>query len=364
MSDQQTPNAPDYSPVINAFNSISQHAADAGSSAMDWAKGMVAKNTDLTDLVNRGLTDTQGTFGPAADRALAGSERTRNEATDYLRGQRDRYADPSRKAADMGAAGAQAAQADEAARDASTRELESYGVNPAATRFAALDIPARLQSAATRVGAENIASRTDDALADQSNAALLNQGNTEAGIAGSQAGTAANAGTGAVNTSLANTSSGYQGLGTDLAWTGARTGAVGGQSSAMNNQFSNQADAAKIANSSSSGLGALLGTGASMLGRGGALASGGALAPLMAFEEGGAVPTGMSPTSGAAIDDVPAVGPGGPAALNAGEFVLPKDVVSWKGEEWLQKLIASARAAKQGAGAKPETKAAPQPVLA
>lgn len=364
MSDNETVAAPDYSPVMAAFNEISKYAGDRGQEAYKWAKDMVAKNTDLTNLVNTGLVGIGGAFDDAARDSLAAGKATRDEAVGYLQDQRDRYTDPARKAMDMGAAGAQAAQATEAARDASTRELESYGVNPASTRFAALDIPARLQSAAIRVGAENIAGRQGEVMADNANQQLLAQGNVDTGQAAQQAGVSTGARTGAVNTALGNTASGYAGLGTDLAWTGAKTGAVSGSGNTLNQQFSNQAQAAKQNSSTSSGIGSLLGLGASMLGSGGAFGAGGALAFLEEggsvddINGGGAVPAEMSPSGGAAVDDIPAVSPNGPAMLNAGEFVIPQDVVRWKGEEWLQKLIMSARKAMDGAPAKPEQQGA------
>jgi hypothetical protein len=59
----------------------------------------------------------------------------------------------------------------------------------------------------------------------------------------------------------------------------------------------------------------------------------------------------MSASKGAITDDVP-------ARLNAGEFVLPKDVVSWLGEEKLHKLIMSTREKQKQtvaeSGAEPE----------
>jgi hypothetical protein len=87
----------------------------------------------------------------------------------------------------------------------------------------------------------------------------------------------------------------------------------------------------------------------------------------MYAEEGGAVPEPMSaPTHsgvpvrpeqsasrGAIEDDVP-------ARVNVGEFIVPKDVVSWKGEEFFQKLIQGSRGAKEGAPAKPSYGAAPK----
>jgi hypothetical protein len=48
------------------------------------------------------------------------------------------------------------------------------------------------------------------------------------------------------------------------------------------------------------------------------------------------VPQSASPTRGAVQDDVN-------AKMEPGEFVWPKDVVSWKGEQWMQKEIEKAR---------------------
>jgi hypothetical protein len=61
-----------------------------------------------------------------------------------------------------------------------------------------------------------------------------------------------------------------------------------------------------------------------------------------------------SPSRGAVEDDVP-------ARVQPGEFIFPKDVMAWKGEEWAQKEIMKARAAQHnpdGKPAKPEAKPA------
>jgi hypothetical protein len=48
----------------------------------------------------------------------------------------------------------------------------------------------------------------------------------------------------------------------------------------------------------------------------------------------------MSPSGGAIEDDIPAELPdGGPARLNAGEFVMPKRTVAWYGEKGMQAFI-------------------------
>jgi hypothetical protein len=58
---------------------------------------------------------------------------------------------------------------------------------------------------------------------------------------------------------------------------------------------------------------------------------------------GGFVSHEMSPSGGSTTDDVQ-------ARLNAGEFVVPKDVAAWKGKEFFYKLIAQARANRSGGG--------------
>lgn len=64
-------------------------------------------------------------------------------------------------------------------------------------------------------------------------------------------------------------------------------------------------------------------------------AKGGAVPPIRPTT-GGAVPRQASPSQGARTDDVP-------ANLNVGEFVIPKDVAAWKGQEFFQKLIMTSR---------------------
>lgn len=61
---------------------------------------------------------------------------------------------------------------------------------------------------------------------------------------------------------------------------------------------------------------------------------------------GGQVPTSASPSGGQRTDDVR-------AHLNAHEFVIPKDVAQWKGQEFFQKLIMQSRKSRMGAPAKP-----------
>lgn len=69
-------------------------------------------------------------------------------------------------------------------------------------------------------------------------------------------------------------------------------------------------------------------------------AAGGSVAPRggppMKPTTGGYVPPQASPSGGRQTDDVR-------ANLNSGEFVVPKDVAAWKGQEFFHKLIAQSR---------------------
>ena len=63
--------------------------------------------------------------------------------------------------------------------------------------------------------------------------------------------------------------------------------------------------------------------------------------------QGGFVSRELSPSGGSKVDDVQ-------ARLNAGEFVIPKDVAHWKGKEFFYKLIAQARKNRSGGNEQPQ----------
>ncbi len=362
MSDSDVPAAPDYSPIINAQTNLANSAIKNGTDMMKWAKEQFANNRNLADMVTQGLIRTRDTAMDASDDARSSSDDLLGIGEERLKDNLDKYTDPTRRAANMGAAQAQVAQNFDAARDNATRELEGFGINPASTRFAALDLGARTQQAAAMASAGNVASRTDDALADQAADKLITQGNTRDAAANTAAGIANQAGMGASGVDLATTASGANTMGTNLAWTGAAGNALQGAAGTTNQQYTNQADQFKNEKSNSSGIGSLIG-GIAGLGKdtlGGSMLSsiGGSL--MMALEEGGAIPAvgpggvpeggaipvGASPSRGAVTDDIP-------AKVNAGEFIVPKDVAAWKGEEFFQKLIMQSRKMKEEAPAKP-----------
>jgi hypothetical protein len=75
----------------------------------------------------------------------------------------------------------------------------------------------------------------------------------------------------------------------------------------------------------------------------------------------GQVSPALSPSGGKQVDDVSAQGPQGPINLNSGEFVIPRDVAMWKGQEFFQNLISQSRQKRVMAPAhgKPKSPGAP-----
>jgi hypothetical protein len=75
----------------------------------------------------------------------------------------------------------------------------------------------------------------------------------------------------------------------------------------------------------------------------------------------GGVSPALSPSGGQQVDDVQAQGPQGPINLNSGEFVIPRDVAMWKGQEFFQNLISQSRQKRVTAPAhgKPKSPGAP-----
>lgn len=256
---------------------------------------------------------------------------------------------------DMGRAAATVAQQFEGARRSALQSLESYGVDPSSTRFAALDLGTRIDQAAAMAGAANMQRNQTEGMGRALRSEAINVGRGYPGqVAGTYA-TAQQAGNAGANAQLAGTASGASTMGTGTQWTGQGVGALGTWGNTLNMGYQNQIAQFNANQNASSGFGGLLGAGLGLLGNAGlAFEKGGAVPqPASALPvgpnvtPGGNVPRTASPSGGRAIDDVP-------ARLTAGEFVVPKEAVSWFGEKHFQQLVAKAQKEKSTAVAKPQ----------
>lgn len=364
---------------------------------MTFAKEQQAKNDALSQQVVDSAVRTQD-----ANTAAAAADRKRYQdiyqpIEDKMAADALSYASPERKALEMGRASAQVATQFDAQRTAALQNLEGFGVDPSSTRYAALDIGTRAAQAAAQAAAANQTGQMVDATGRALQSEEVNVGRGYPGqvagtygtalAAGNQAinsglaatasgannlygagNSAVNAGLGltasgvnsifgagntAINSNLASTASGANTMGTAPGWSGLGIGALGTQAGAVNagtgalgtwgniiNQgYANQVEAYKAQQSSSSGIGGILG--------------GIAGAVISKWEDGGAIPTpDATPTPGGAIPVTSSVSRGAVsddvhAMLTPGEFVVPKDVMQWKGEEFFQGLIAKSRENRQ-----------------
>lgn len=343
----EAPAAPDLTPVVNAYKEASAQSFKLGQDQLNWAKEQYASTKGTTDKVVDALLASQGKVDQRADEYYQRYKDTFEPAQDRYLSDAENYDTVQRRDANVGQAQGAVARNFDAARDAATRQLEGFGVNPASTRFAALDIGTRAQEAAAKAAAGTQAIRDTEATGLALRANAINMGNGLPGQSNAASGTAAGAGTGAVGSGNSTLSTGSGAMTAPSAYTGQGISAIGGWGNTLNQGYANQVDAFKANNAATSGIGSLLGAAAGVGAKLYGFAEGGAVPD----PSGGAIPTSASPSGGAQTDDVP-------ARLNAGEFILPKDVVSWIGEKQLQAQIQKARTEKQGAGAKPAIGAA------
>jgi hypothetical protein len=336
------PPPPDYSQIAAANEKAAAIQAQVSREKLAWAKEQYASDRGITERVVNSALRTQdiNDQNAAYDRQRYQNlyQPLENEAIAEAKN----FASPERQRLEMGKAQANVAQQFDTARNAATQNLESFGIDPSSTRCAALDQGMRIQQAAASAAAGNQAQAMTEAQGRALRSEAINVGRGYPGQVAATYGTALQAGNQAVNSTLAQTQSGASTMGTGMQWQQGANQSLANWGNTLHQGYQDQM-AAYNANNQGSGWGSALG----MIG---GMAIKGAMTAMMA--EGGQVPHDASPSSGGAIDDVP-------ARLTAGEFVFPKDVMQWKGEEWAQKQIQSARVAKDQAVAKPAIGPAP-----
>jgi hypothetical protein len=253
------------------------------------------------------------------------------------------YATPERQEYEAGKAEADVAAQFAQARQTAQDRLEAFGVDPSQARGGALDLQSRIAEAAAQASAGNQSRFRTEQYADQLMANVINTGKGYPQQVLAAAGQAGQSGNQATNTGLATTASGANTMGTGYQWQGMGNQGLGMWGQMLNAGFQNKLASWQADQEASSGWGDILGVAASF---------GGKAMGIPGFQEGGAIPEDegmylpeeMSPSGGAIEDDIDAEIEGGrPAKLNAGEFVMPKDVVSWMGEKGMQQFILKAR---------------------
>jgi hypothetical protein len=316
----KAPKPPDYSPIANAQMETGKQMMEYMNKTFEEAKIQNEKMYNLT----KEVTDVQ--LATAKDQSeFAKRERERYEK-DFLpmeekfRKEAEEYDTPDRRAAASGRAIADVGSAMDAERDASARRLASFGVDPSMLRSGALDLQSRVAAGAIKAKAGTDAGLQveDTGRAMRAAAINLGRGLPAQSVSSAQTGTgaggaAAGAGQGAVGT-------GMGALNDSSRWGVGASGAFGGAGNALSQGYQD-ALGAYTANQQYGPAGMLQTITGGIAGA----------ATGKFFEEGGPVLPEDSPSRGLRTDDVK-------ANVNVGEYIVPKEVVRWKGEEFFEKL--------------------------
>lgn len=377
-----TPQAPDYSQYISAMSNVGNTLTGYAGDLYKWATtqgqnlGNIASSvgTRAANMADSAASAGQGlvsnwmnTYGPIYQQQ---ADRTRAFAKDL----------PATMESWAGKYAADAGMAFDASAAATKRKLQGYGLSAPSVGTGAIDAATANQRALGITAASEqgrmAAMQYGDTLTNQT----LQTGTQIPTVAGQQQNVGLAAGNQQVNAPESAVSTTAGAYAPSQGYYNTAYPYMSAWGNTMATSYNQALQAEQIGNNApGSGWGALAGTligaagtvaGAYFGGPAGAMA-GGAIGRAVGtgtgitYAEGGevgaintfagagsVVPASMSPSGGAKTDDVvvPVNGPGGgqeQAAINVGEGILPKDVMQWKGEEWMQKEIAKARQGMQ-----------------
>lgn len=341
----------DFAGMIAAQNQAAQanQMLQLGREQLAWAREQYEKDRAITEPLIKALTESTTQSLAFAKEQKDFYDKVYKPMEEKFAAEAADWASPERKEKEAARAQATVAQEFDVQRSNAEAQLKDFGINPNSGRYMSNLMQSRVaQGATSAAAAENARYNTEmTGLALQGQAiatgrgypAAINQ-TTATGQAGAQAG---------VQGQLAQTASGAATMGTPTQYYGLGNQALGMWGQQASNMFNTQYQGYLQEQAKPSTLGMIAGlfggaastaagvyAGTRKWAHGGAVgkyADGGDVTP------GGAVPVGASPTRGQIEDDVP-------AQLTAGEFVLPKDVVSWIGEERAHQIIDKARKAR------------------
>lgn len=343
-----------------------QESYALGSQQLDWAKSVWNQEQPLVNQAEQGQLASQQLTNQFAQQQYGLYTNTYAPLQQAYAQQAQQWASPGQQQVNAGAAMTMQANAGEAARNSATQQLESFGINPGSTRFAGLDIGSRTAQAAATAGAGTQAVQATKLQGLGLESGAINTGmglpNQTAGLAATGTG----AGSAAAGAAQGNLATGSSAMTAPTNWFNTGAANMNTYVNAVNGYNQAQLGYAQVGAMQGMGMGALAGGLLGMLEGGGptdpstysggngvipsrnpgsATPSPGAV-PGHAIPPGGTpggvIPSHASPSQGRDPDDVP-------ARLTVGEFVMPKDVVAWKGQEHFYKEIDKQRAAAEQA---------------
>jgi hypothetical protein len=329
MGKKSAPSAPDLTPQANASMEIAAMNRDLANQQLDWAKEQDANNRAVLERV-------LGTQLPIMEQTFQQAQQDRQRyittfqpIEDSLVAEAKDYATPQRAELERSKAIGDVNSQFDAQRRNSLQRLESYGIDPSTTRSQALDIGVRTaQAAATAAAATGATQRVED-VGRALRADAIGLGRGLPSMVASSYGQAIGAGNAGMGNANAYTGGGIAARTSGQGFTGQALQGYGQSANIRSQGFQNELGAF---NAQTAATGQML----DMVGTIGGAALGG-------MAEGGVVPSEgalpVSPIPGQPTDVKPIM-------ATPGEFVMPEDVVRFKGEEFFHKLKMKARETK------------------
>lgn len=323
MGKKSAPAAPDLTPQANASMEIAAMNRDLAQQQLNWAKEQDANNRAILERV-------LGTQLPIMEETFkqAQQDRQRYISTfqpieDSLVQEAQSYATPERANLERSRAIADVNTEFDAQRRNSLQRLESYGIDPSQTRNQALDVGVRTAQAAAAAAAATGATQRVEDVGRSLRADAINLGRGLPSMVASSYGQAINAGNAGVGNSNSTFGTSAGVLGTPGQYLGAAQSGYGQSANILSQGYNNRLNQF---NSSQNAIGQWLDVAGTL---------GGAALGKYGMADGGVVPhegaLPVSPIPGKPTDVKPIM-------ATPGEFVIPNDVVKFKGEEFFYKL--------------------------
>lgn len=178
-----------------------------------WGQQQFSNNSQLTDgVVNNYLTGASTAFNQATN-DLSRYDNMFQPEENQLLSDANSYASTNRQQEEMGRAEATAGQSADANRAGAIRDLQSYGIDPSAGRFASLDRAEAMQRAASQAGAANQARANTEATGRSLRSEAIQVGQRYPGQVANELNLSMQGNAGAENATLSNTAEGEQLLG-------------------------------------------------------------------------------------------------------------------------------------------------------
>lgn len=320
MCGGDAPDPPDMTRMAEAMEANAELFAQLGMDQLDWSKAQWGDQKALLDRV----LDSQLAI---SDEQLANArkDRARYDETfrpieDDLIKEFEGYASGDRIERQAGRAASAVTSAAAAQREEASRRLESYGIDPSQIRAGGIDLQARMMTAANAAGAANNERDRVENMGRALRAEAINIGKgLPSQVAGSY-GQTLSAGNSAVGNMNNTVATGANTLNSAQGWMQMGNNAISGAANITNMGYQNEL-AGYQANQSLGGVGQLAGT---------------AIGAFM--ESGGEVPGDAK--------GIPGKGDKYPVVLAEDEYVIPAEVVKWKGLEFFDRLTAKSRKAQ------------------